>query len=160
MNDRMPLADSAITDQQEHAWVIVKQRKGQDVFVEMQSDIGGCGTGHCGAGAVGCQSNAFVGLFASAPLLKLKNVPMNVTTGDLLQLSLPRAAVLQLAFVGYGIPLLLFLLGLWGGQVVAGDLGAFTLGLSGLLIAWFLIGKLGLVVEPRIVDVQSTVVKE
>ncbi len=148
-------ASDTIDDDQEQTWVVVKQKKGQDVFVEIQSDAGGCSTGHCGAGAVGCQSNAFVGLFATAPLLRLKDVPITVNIGDRLLLSLPRKAVFQLAFLGYGLPLFALLLGLWLGQTLAGDLMALLLGISALLMTWLVVGKLGLVVEPAILEVQE-----
>lgn len=145
-------ASNRIDDDQEQTWVVVKRRNGQDVFVEMQSDAAGCTTGHCGAGAVGCQSNAFVGLFATAPLLRLKDVPITVNEGDRLLLSLPRKAVFQLAFLGYGLPLFALLLGLWLGQTLAGDLTALFLGISALLMTWLVVGKLGLVIEPKILD--------
>jgi positive regulator of sigma E activity len=142
-------------DDQEQTWAEVRQRRGDDVFVAVVSDNNSCATGGCGASGAGCQTNAFVGLFSPAPLLKLVNVPTDIHTGDWLLLSLPRRAVFQLAALGYGLPLLMLLVGLWLGQTLAGDLGALTLGMSSLLLAWLIIGKLGLAISPTILEVKS-----
>jgi positive regulator of sigma E activity len=58
-----------------------------------------------------------------------------------------------LAFLGYGLPLFALLLGLWFGQTLAGDLSALFLGMSALLMTWLVVGKLGLVIEPKILDI-------
>lgn len=146
-------------EDQEQTWVVVRKRFQDVAFVEIVSDSqSGCATSQCGASGVGCQSNAFVGLFSSAPLLKIKDVPTEVSIGDRLFLSLPRSAVFQLAFLGYGLPLLTLLLGLWLGQSLMGDWGALAFGLCALLLTWWVIGRLGLDIEPKILEVQSVVI--
>jgi positive regulator of sigma E activity len=141
----------------EQTWVEVKHRVKDDVLVVMLSEFQGCTTGGCGASGVGCQSNVFTGLFAPAPLLKLKSVPINIRIGDRLLLALPRRALFKMAFWGYGLPLLALLIGLFFGQRLAGDWGALMTGMSALLLTWLVIGKLGLVVEPRILEIKAVI---
>ncbi len=139
----------------EQTWVEVKRRIKSDVLVAMLSELQGCATSGCGASGVGCQSNVFTGLFAPAPLLKLKSVPINIRIGDRLLLALPQSALFLMAFWGYGLPLFALLIGLFLGQSLAGDWGALMMGLSALLLTWLVIGKLGLVVEPRILEIKA-----
>jgi positive regulator of sigma E activity len=139
-------------------WVRVKKKDNNDIYVEIITETTLCATGHCGAVAGGCQSNVFVGLFAPAPLLILRQVSINIKEGDSLLLSLPHSAVIQLAFWGYGLPLVVLLIGLWLGQTLFGDVGALFIGLSGALLTWLLMGKLKPSVVPSILEIKSITV--
>jgi positive regulator of sigma E activity len=66
--------------------------------------------------------------------------------------------VIQLAFLGYGFPLVVLLIGLWLGQTLFGDVGALFIGLSGALLTWLLMGKLKPSVVPSILEIKSITV--
>ncbi|MDP2832273.1 MAG: SoxR reducing system RseC family protein [Pseudomonadota bacterium] len=90
----------------------------------------------CGAcGGKGCGSSLFARvLHADEPEYRVDN-PIGAAVGEAVVVGLPDGALLSAAVSGYLVPLLLLLLGAGVGQQFAGELGAVSGGLCGLLLA-------------------------
>ena len=98
------------------------------VVSEAPSSCGAC-AGH------GCGSSVFARvLHADEPEYRVDN-PIGAEAGDSVVVGLPDGALLGAAVSGYLVPLLLLLSIAALGQQFAGELGAITGGLVGLLLA-------------------------
>lgn len=73
--------------------------------------------------------------------------PIAARPGDKVRLAMPQRNVYQAGLIAYIMPLLLMFLGVAAGQIWAGQSGAVLGGLSGLLLAYFLIARY---LEPRL----------
>lgn len=137
-------------------WAVVRavDQDGQLLLDVSDSAQSACHGGGCGAGGLGCQTNAFARLLKRAPALKLY-LPLaeSVNVGDALLLSLSQSALIRLSLMAYGVPMLALLLGLALGQEIAQDLGALLLGIFSLLSSWYLVGKLNLACTPKVHEI-------
>jgi len=90
----------------------------------------------CGAcGGKGCGSSIFARvLHADEPEYRVDN-PIGAEAGESVVVGLPDGALLGAAASGYLVPLLLLIAGAALGQQFAGELGAVSGGLVGLLLA-------------------------
>ena len=137
-------------------WAVIKaiEPDGQLLLEVSDGQASGCHTGGCGAGGLGCQTNAFARLLKRAPALKLKlNLAESVNVGDALLLSLSQGALIKLSLMAYGVPLLALLVGMILGQGVAEDIGALVFGGGALLSSWYLVGKLNMSCTPNVHDI-------
>lgn len=137
-------------------WAIVSaiESEGQLVLDVSESAHSACHSGGCGAGGLGCQTNAFARLLKRAPALKL-TLPLTevVEVGDALLLSLSQQALIKLSLMAYGIPLVALLVGMALGQLWADDWGALCVGVLSLLSSWYLVGKLSMDAKPQVHDI-------
>lgn len=137
-------------------WAIVRaiQPDGQLLLEVSDGQASGCHTGGCGAGGLGCQTNAFARLLKRAPALKLKlTLAASVNVGDALLLSLSQSALIKLSLMAYGVPLLALLVGMTLGQGVADDIGALVFGVGSLLSSWYMVGKLNMSCTPSVHEI-------
>jgi len=94
----------------------------------------------CGAcGGKGCGSSLFARmLHADEPEFRVDN-PIGAQPGESVVVGLPDGTLLKAALLSYVLPLLLLLLGAGVGQHFAGELGAVTGSLCGIVLAaWYL----------------------
>lgn len=137
-------------------WAIVRaiQPDGQLLLNVSDQSASACHSGGCGAGGLGCQTNAFAHLLKRAPALKLR-LPTTeaLSEGDRLLLSLSQRALIRLSLMAYGLPLVALLLGMGLGQVLADDLGALLFGVGSLLSSWYMVGKLTLSCTPSVHEI-------
>lgn len=139
------------------SWAVVRaiDADGQIVLDVTDANPSGCQTGGCGAGGLGCQTNAFARLLKRAPALKLKLSPdQSFRIGDALLLSLSQRALIRVSLMAYGMPLLALLVGMALGQFIAEDIGALVIGAFSLLSSWYLIGKLNVSCTPQVHDIK------
>lgn len=137
-------------------WAVVRAIEPDGQLLLDVSDQGDsvCQSGSCGAGGLGCQTNAFARLLKRAPALKLR-LPLTeaVSVGDRLLLSLSQRALIKLSVMAYGVPLLALLVGMGLGQELADDLGALLFGGGALLSSWYMVGKLTLTCTPSVHEI-------
>jgi positive regulator of sigma E activity len=134
---------------EDQAWVHIRKMSANALWLEVLPQIG-CGSA-CGASGVGCQTNVFSSLFHRQPMLQIPlPAGYDLSVGDTLMLSLPDHALIRLALMAYGLPLLSLLVGLWLGQTLMGDWLALGLGLTLMLLTWIMLNKLTIHVMPEI----------
>ncbi len=140
-------------------WAVVRavEPDGQLLLDVSDQNDSACHSGGCGAGGLGCQTNAFAHLLKRAPALKLPlSLAEGVGVGDRLLLSLSQQALMKLSLMAYGLPLLALLVGMALGQKLADDVGALMLGGAALLSSWYLVGKLSLDCTPSVHDIHRS----
>jgi positive regulator of sigma E activity len=118
----------------------------------------GCTTGHCGAGGLGCQTNAFARLlFPQSPRLKF-SIPahMKIKQGDEVLVDMAQDRLLWMSLSVYGGSLLTLIAGIALGQYWWGDWGGLTLGILALLSSWHILNRYFVRFSPEIIDIKSS----
>lgn len=123
------------------------------VRTQRETACGGCqGEATCGTGSL-----AKMFAMGSQPLLKLPN-DLNARPGDLVALELAGGALVQQAFIAYGVPLV----GLFAGALLVAFLWQDTadwqvvLGSgAGLVMAWWLVKRFHRPIQPKITRIIS-----
>lgn len=105
--------------------------EGDSAWVEVQAptSCGACGGRGCGS------SSVFGQLFRVRPASYPVNNPIDAQVGDSVIVAVPEGELLHSALRGYGVPLLLLLLGAVAGLALAGELGSIVGAVLGLALA-------------------------
>jgi len=134
---------------EDQAWVHIRKITADTLWLEVLPKSA-CAS-QCGASGVGCQTNVFSNLFHRQPMLQIPApVGHELSVGDTLMLSLPEHALIRLALMAYGVPLLSLLVGLGLGQYLMGDWLALGMGLTLMLLTWIMLNNLTIHVTPEI----------
>lgn len=108
---------------------------GADVLVKLAPR--GCGRCHEPGG---CGGQSLTQMMSSAKVFRVSNA-IGAREGDAVVLLLDTGVVRQAAWLAYGLPLALCLIGAVLGQILAGDALAAIGALLGLLVAWLTLWK-------------------